>query len=693
MADTKYNYVTGGAKLGFKTGQQATIDSMFANQNSQNPDQSLLATEGTFYLTKDTHRLYVGNNDGSISPVNEGIIKVASVSALPNDNTSNAGNAGTFYYCAQENILAVSTGQGYVQINERTGQLDEHTITIPAEITTAMAAAQTAGNTYSGETYIQSLVKDDTMTGQDPGLKAFLKLAGNNGVKVGLTNTTATANGVSHTDTPTFTITGDTYSISSSEVETTSGDDVEGDIKIAVNSANTNNTSAVTLRPGDNITLTKENNKNIVTVAAVDSHLGDGSLTIEPKHSTVEGQTVYQDGFTFAITDSNGGGDSETFNPKVKLGTNSTEYTFNQGVMTLPVYTKSEIESTLKALNAMTYRGTLGSLNNGANLGTGGYRIENNQSSANFGKIITKVDNADAAVDVKVGDTFLTISPIVYDRVVGGSTVSVTIPAQSIIIAKGTEDADTGYITSNLEYDYVEATQNSDTTYTFTAHSNNGGTGADASDDAYGINLVPSTGSFEYSFSVKGGAGLTASNGTTGANPNEFITTISHDQKSVQIPSTVAPASPVAGQKYIDTATQNAASKNHTAQTTDFTAITNITLDEFGHIATVDKTQITLVDSNAQIGTNTYTTKKENTENGITTVTNYFTNGNKHVGVLFDTIQLQDGNGGQYDASEKAVAFTSETLTFGADTLQKDNVNASTATVNSMNIEMLWGSF
>ena len=79
MAD-KMNYVTSGAKLGFKTGTQAKINEMILNQNLVTPDSSKLATNGTFYLTQDTHRLYVGNEDGSISSVNEGIVIVNQVS-------------------------------------------------------------------------------------------------------------------------------------------------------------------------------------------------------------------------------------------------------------------------------------------------------------------------------------------------------------------------------------------------------------------------------------------------------------------------------------------------------------------------------------------------------------------------------------------------------------------------------------
>ena len=59
--------VVAGAFLGFKVGTQANIDTMLAAGANAG------AQHGCFYLTKDSHRLYIGNEDTSLSPVNEGI--------------------------------------------------------------------------------------------------------------------------------------------------------------------------------------------------------------------------------------------------------------------------------------------------------------------------------------------------------------------------------------------------------------------------------------------------------------------------------------------------------------------------------------------------------------------------------------------------------------------------------------------
>ena len=76
-----------------------------------------VGTDGYFYLTTDTHRLYT-SIDGKVVPVNEGVTTVENLNAL----TSVTGaNAGDFFYCTEENILCVFNGQTFVQINPDTG--------------------------------------------------------------------------------------------------------------------------------------------------------------------------------------------------------------------------------------------------------------------------------------------------------------------------------------------------------------------------------------------------------------------------------------------------------------------------------------------------------------------------------------------------------------------------------------------
>lgn len=100
-----------GKNLKFLSGTQANLDTLRTNGG---------ATEGAFYLTNDTHRLYIGTTEDSKVipvPVNEGVITVASVSALPDTSTA---IPGSFYFATAENVLCTYNGKKWVQINPDT---------------------------------------------------------------------------------------------------------------------------------------------------------------------------------------------------------------------------------------------------------------------------------------------------------------------------------------------------------------------------------------------------------------------------------------------------------------------------------------------------------------------------------------------------------------------------------------------
>ena len=84
------------------------------------------ATEGAFYLTHDTDRLYIGKTvDGKVIPVsvNQGIITVPTLADLPSPTKAVAGE---FYYVEKDkagedgkvlNVLCVCNGSQWVQVN------------------------------------------------------------------------------------------------------------------------------------------------------------------------------------------------------------------------------------------------------------------------------------------------------------------------------------------------------------------------------------------------------------------------------------------------------------------------------------------------------------------------------------------------------------------------------------------------
>ena len=107
-------------------------------------------TDGYFYLTTDTHRLYT-SIDGKVVPVNEGVTTVENLDALTSITDAEAGD---FFYCTEENILTVFNGQNFVQINPDTGATSVEVIGEGNAVTSASYDAATRKLTLTkGETF------------------------------------------------------------------------------------------------------------------------------------------------------------------------------------------------------------------------------------------------------------------------------------------------------------------------------------------------------------------------------------------------------------------------------------------------------------------------------------------------------------------------------------------------------------
>ena len=151
------------AKVGFLTGAQSSIDTMLSKGANAG------AKHGYFYLTKDSHRLYIGNSDGSISAVNEGVQTVTYLGDLPTLQTpaDKVAYTGRFFYVQYKestagqvdsniaNILCVYNGSAWVQINANT---DTHinsntytTSTTGATATITNAIGSTDGGSVTGK--------------------------------------------------------------------------------------------------------------------------------------------------------------------------------------------------------------------------------------------------------------------------------------------------------------------------------------------------------------------------------------------------------------------------------------------------------------------------------------------------------------------------------------------------------------
>jgi hypothetical protein len=133
--------------VGFKRGTQERLDNLLVLGTGAN------AIPGTFYLTTDTNRLYIGKEDNSIAPVNAGIITVDQITADPQNNLTGLpaksdSIVGNYYYAAKENILCIFNGQDWIQINSVVTNTDLSTdLSGDGTVTVTTTVEQTAGGT------------------------------------------------------------------------------------------------------------------------------------------------------------------------------------------------------------------------------------------------------------------------------------------------------------------------------------------------------------------------------------------------------------------------------------------------------------------------------------------------------------------------------------------------------------------
>ena len=302
------------ANVYFKRGHQVDLDQL----NSY--------TEGSFYLTDDTDRLYFAQSNSELVYLNRG---VQVVNTLPTTGMQD----GDIYYIPSQNILAIydsDTNSGpshWTQINPDTDtQLTSSTSAINVSTTTngvviASSVSDQKGNTASGN----------------------FTIVGSNGTSV-----THTSNVV--------TVSSDKYSLGVVNDATTN----QGIIRLSSSTQ-----SDVIIEAGAGIGLDKNGNK--ITLS---SSGGLGSVT----HSAVASDTSVN--VITTIADDLGGSitstpvhyvitqASDSTAPFVSYSTSTTN---NEVILntTINAYTKKQVDekiaAELKVANALTYKGTIAS--------------------------------------------------------------------------------------------------------------------------------------------------------------------------------------------------------------------------------------------------------------------------------------------------------------------------------------------
>lgn len=298
--------------IGFKLGLQSAMDIMLANNGTANA----AGEHGVFYLTSDTHRLYIGNSDKSISAVNEGVISVENYTDLPSLSTAadQKAHAGQFYYITSNpaNVLCVASGGRWVQIN-------------------SSVSVNSFGNTVSA----------------------------NNNVAT-VTHTIGETNGGSHSSTVqiegtsgnTVSVTGSKVTITGNKASMAAAANGQNKSTITLSNSNAADSSTINLEAGANATLAVSG--QTITIGAQNT-----------KVNSVAGDIVgaNSDGFKFTVTNSDGSAPSGNIDPIISYGdANDQQAHFTGGTAALSVYTKQEvddkIEDALADFDAMTYKGT-----------------------------------------------------------------------------------------------------------------------------------------------------------------------------------------------------------------------------------------------------------------------------------------------------------------------------------------------
>lgn len=306
------------ANVMFKRGTQANLEPYILGSKVTG---GKVGVDGTFYLTTDTHRLYVGNGDKAV-PVNEGVVTVATVGDLPNSGLT----AGDFAYVQDSNILCVFNGKAFIQINENT------------DCRVDSVEAKTTG-TDSATVTINVITNDLGKTTNDDHKTNFV-ITGEKGVTI-------------KTDgSKTITISGDTYSIGADATS-------NGDAQIKLTSAKGQAASTATIKGGAHATFNKDASGNV--------KLDIEDMGLDPDSSTT---TTDANGIHLKTYDHLDTYVEHVINPVMKIGATDatsasvgiTADTDGSPIYNLKnvLYSRADIDKLMHSVNALSYKGTVG---------------------------------------------------------------------------------------------------------------------------------------------------------------------------------------------------------------------------------------------------------------------------------------------------------------------------------------------
>ena len=364
------------------------------------------------------------------------------------------------------------------------------------------------------------------------------------------------ANGVSVSNSgKALTVTGTSYELSAPSVVANSNTAYLKLNSKASASATAQEEDSITIRAGDsNVRITGSGDE--VVISTQDTQLSSAN------GAPVESGT----GFNINVIDTLTNQVTATIDPKITLGTHTQaadQIGFTNGVANLPVYTKDEIDSMNRSLDAVIYRGTVGAG------GSKGNSIAN----------ITEADGIQVGYAYKlVGEGTTTYTVTTGYNSETGQAITTTAHGGDLIIANGTET--NGTITSaSLFFDIIPS---GDEKLVFK--------GLGANGTGNGIQIEDGNNTILSSLEVKQGSQIQVTSTHQGTNGEKAEITIAHgtisnSQNGNASTGTLSPA--------------NTQSPNNTL---DINAVTGITTDN-GHVTGVTITPFRVTDTVSQFDT------------------------------------------------------------------------------------------
>lgn len=617
--------IIAGTKLGFRAGTQSSLDALIGVNNNS-------GTPGIFYLTTDSHRLYVCDDDsGQINPVNEGITFVNNISDLPNLTTMTDAQRknmqGQFYYVGgTSNILCVASGSNWVQINPDTWyQLDasngvKNTLTDNsvaggnkvATFTVKVRENKVTGGNVDTSDYLEN---SDTFT-IEASPSAGMTIDSSNkkiifsppaGAKYDLTGENKNGGGV------TLKLTGSDNSEDLVHIVSAAGTAVQASIASG--------------------TSTASGTVHTITLQGEELGLGSSFVTTQNASGALVSTITSSTGTTLSST---------PIKYEINYGetTTTASGTLSNGTLSFNVdaYTKDEtdekIASELKSFEGMYFAGTVGN---------------SSATYATIGAIAAQIPKPQNGTGLRSGATFKAATDITGHTTpaLDGLGSNGTIKAGDLIIVVGDED-ENGYLDgNNLTYYYVPSGNDDDQWYrpNFATANEINITGADSS-------------SYKYTF-AQGNDGVTV---VASGTPSSSAQTLAFSHKTNANVSGTSIAS--------SSITSGTVTQAYDGTGSTFKAIDDVTVDSYGHITGLSTKEITFIHNG--IATNGF-------YNIASTLTPASGTGVKLTGHIVDRAGA--------DTSDKGIEYTSQSL-------QITNIaSGTTTTAPNVGIEIVWGSF